>query len=428
MTHEPEPTTAFCRRSLMAGWHYRDCHSDAVMIPTSLTRPSAPLILACMKRQSTGHQLAHYRAEFPIFQRQIYLNSCSLGALSTRVEQRVTDYLREWHARGASAWYDVWWQALSDLRVGYAEVINAAASEIALHSSVSTATSVLASAIDYRQRPRVVTTSLDFPTVAYQWLVKQPAGVEVVTVESPDGISVPLDALADAVDDRTALVATSHVFFTTGAIQDITTLASIAHERGALCFVDAYQSVGQLPFEVHETGVDFLCAGGLKWLLGGPGIVFLYVREELVQELVPTVSGWFANEHQFDFDPCEIRWHKDARRFEQGTPSLAAVFAQLGGLGIIREIGVRTVREVVKDLTDDLINRATESGLKPKVAANPEERAAIVMIPHADPTSQVKRLAEAGVIADARPGHVRLSPFFYNVKEDNVAAIEVLRP
>jgi len=378
--------------------------------------------------QSSQHPLSHYREEFPIFEEKIYLNSCSLGALSTRAERRVAEYLRLWHARGAAAWYDVWWTALDDLRAGYGAVIGASPSEIALHASVSTATSVLASSIDYRGRPKVVTTTLDFPTVAYQWLAKWSAGVEVVVVESPDGISVPVQAIEEAVDDRTALVATSHVFFTTGAIQDISAVAQIAHARGAFCFVDAYQSVGQIPLDVHQTGVDFLCAGGLKWLLGGPGIVFLYVRGDLVGQLVPTVSGWFAHERQFDFDPCRIAWRSDARRFEQGTPSLAAAFAQLGGLEIIREIGVPVIREVVRDLTDDLIARATEAGLRPRVASDSERRAAIVTIPHSDPTQQVRRLAEANIIADARPGHVRLSPFFYNIKDDNVAAIEILKP
>jgi len=372
------------------------------------------------------HALAHYRAEFPIFAEKIYLNSCSLGALSTRVEHRVADFHSIWHARGASAWYDVWWEALGDLRDGYAQVIAARPSEIALHASVSTATAVLASVIDYGNRPKVVTTTLDFPTVAYQWLVKRPSGVELVVVDSPDGISVPVEAIAEAVDDRTALVATSHVFFTSGAIQDIKAIAKVAHENGALCFVDAYQGVGQIPLDVHDTGVDFLCAGGLKWLLGGTGIVFLYVRDELTRELVPTVSGWFANERQFEFDLREIAWHNDARRFEQGTPALPSVFTQLGGLEIILEIGVPAIRNVVKDLTEDLIAGARSAGLKPKVHPHPECRAAIVMVPHEDPSGQVKRLADANIIADARPGHVRLSPFFYNLKEDNVAAIEVL--
>jgi selenocysteine lyase/cysteine desulfurase len=373
-----------------------------------------------------AHKLARYRSEFPIFERQIYLNSCSLGALGRRSRARVEEMLDLWETRGASAWYDVWWQALIDIRSGYGSVIGAEPSEIALHASVSTATAVLASAIDYTRRPKVVTTSLDFPTVAYQWLAKRPAGVEIEIVESPDGISVPPELIAKAVDQRTALVATSHVFFTSGAIQDIKAISQAAHAKGALCFVDGYQSVGQIPFDIHETGVDFLTAGGLKWLLGGTGIVFLYVRSDLAKTLHPTVTGWFAHERQFAFDPRDIEWHDDARRFEQGTPSLSAVYAQLGGLELIREIGIPDIRSTVVELTEDLISRAREAGFKPKVASAAKNRSAIVMIPASDPAAEVKRLAQAGIIADARPGHVRLSPFFYNLVEDNAAAIEAL--
>lgn len=372
------------------------------------------------------HALSHYRAEFPVFRQKTYLNSCSLGALSARSRARVGEFLDLWDARGASAWYDTWWGALDQVRDGYARVIGARASEIALHASVSTATGVLGSALDYGRRRKVVTTSLDFPTVAYQWLAKRPQGVEVVVVESPDGITVPPDLITRAVDDQTALVATSHVYFTSGAVQDIEAVAAAAHARGALCYIDAYQSAGQIPVDVHAAGVDFLTAGGLKWLLGGPGIVFLYVRDGLAGDLEPTVTGWFAHEHQFDFDPRSIEWRAGARRFEQGTPALAAVYSQLGGLEVVHEVGVPAIREVVSDLTEDLISRAREHGLKPKVAGRPEDRTAIVMIPAADPAAQVRRLAAADIVADARPGHVRLSPYFYNIFEDNAAAIQAL--
>ena len=372
------------------------------------------------------HPLVHYRAEFPIFREKIYLNTCSLGALSTRVRDRVAHFLDQWEMHGAPAWYAIWLDTCAKLRDEYAAIIGADQDEIALHASVSTATGVLASALDHSLRNKVVTTSLDFPTVPYQWLAKAERGIELVVVDSPDGISVPLDALADAVDDRTALVATSHVFFTTGALLDLKAVAEIAHSRGALCFVDAYQSVGQIPLDVHRAGVDFLSAGGLKWLLGGPGIVFLYVRRELHETLRPSVTGWFASQRQFDFDPRVMTWHRSARRFEQGTPSVAAVHAQLGGLEIINEIGVSNIRKVTRELTDDLIDRATTAGLHPTVAADSEDRSAIVMIPNERPHEGVQRLAEADVIADARPGHVRLSPFFYNVKDDNAAAIDVL--
>jgi kynureninase len=372
------------------------------------------------------HALARYRAEFPIFEHKTYLNTCSLGALGRRSRRRLESFLQQWEERGAAAWYDVWWESLAELRTRYARLIGARETEIALHASVSTATAVLASALQYNERSKVVTTSLDFPTVAYQWLAKGDMGVEVVVVESPDGITVPLDALARAVDDRTALVATSHVCFTSGWIQDIRAVADLAHAKGALCYVDAYQSVGQIPIDVHAAGVDFLSAGGLKWLLGGPGIVFLYVREELIRGLTPTVTGWFAHERQFDFDPRSIQWHGDARRFEQGTPALAAVHTQLGGLDVVEEIGPPALRAVSRDLTEDLIQRATRAGLNPRVASKADERSAIVMIPRSDPAASVRQLAEAGVIVDARPGHVRISPFFYNLPEDYDTAIGIL--
>jgi selenocysteine lyase/cysteine desulfurase len=272
----------------------------------------------------------------------------------------------------------------------------------------------------------VVVTSLDFRTLAYQWLAKRARGVELVVVESPDQISVPVEAIARAVDDRTALVATSHVYFTSGAIQDIQRVADVARKCGALTLIDAYQAVGQVPVDVKAAGVDFLTAGGLKWLLGGPGIVLLYVRDELARRLAPTIAGWFGQKNQFAFDPRAFELHDDARRFELGTPALAAVYAQLGGLDYIDEIGVPAIRRVTAALTEDLVARAGEYGFRPKVAPRAEDRSAIVMLPAADPAAGVRHLAAGGIIADARPGHVRLSPFFYNVQDDHVSALERL--
>jgi len=178
--------------------------------------------------------------------------------------------------------------------------------------------------------------------------------------------------------------------------------------------------------DVKAAGVDFLTAGGLKWLLGGPGIVLLYVRDELARRLAPTIAGWFGHKDQFAFDPRGLELHDDARRFELGTPALAAVYAQLGGLDYIDEIGVPAIRRVTATLTEDLVARAREQGLRPKVAPRAEDRSAIVMLPAADPAAGVRHLAASGIIADARPGHVRLSPFFYNVQDDHVSALERL--
>jgi kynureninase len=367
-----------------------------------------------------------YRAEFPIFRRSIYLNSCSLGALSTRSRARVNEYLDLWETRGASAWYEIWWGALAELRTRYARLIGAAGGSIALHPNVSTALTAVAESLDYRRRPKVVVTSLDFPTVAYQWLARAGDGIEVVIIESPDGITVPVEAIARAVDDRTALVATSHVFFTSGAIQDVRALADAAHRRGALLLVDGYQAAGQLPVDVRALDADFYCSGGLKWLLGGTGVAFVYARPELWPTLTPRSSGWFAHREQFRFDPRSLELHDDARRLEAGTPPLMPVYAQLGGLELLEELGACEIRRRTMALAEDLIEGARAAGLRPKVAAAPEDRTAIVMLPSADPAGAVRRLAEAGIVADSRPGHVRVSPYFYNVPDDHRAAIERL--
>jgi kynureninase len=367
-----------------------------------------------------------YRAEFPIFRRSVYLNSCSLGALSTRSRAKVDEYLDLWETRGAAAWYEIWWAALAELRSRYARLIGAAEGSIALHPNVSTALTAVAESLDYRRRPKVVVTSLDFPTVAYQWLARAGEGVEVVIVESPDGVGVPVEAIARAIDDRTAIVATSHVFFTSGAIQDVRALADAAHRKGALLLVDGYQAAGQLPVDVGALDVDFYCSGGLKWLLGGAGVAFMYARPGLWPTLAPRASGWFAHREQFRFDPRTLELHDDARRLEAGTPPLMPVYAQLGGLEILEELGAREIRRRTMALAEDLIELARAAGLRPRVAPTPEERTAIVMLPSADPAAAVRRLAEAGIVADSRPGHVRISPYFYNVPDDHRAAIERL--
>ncbi len=367
-----------------------------------------------------------HRDEFPIFQHSVYLNSCSLGALSRRARARVDEYLDLWENRGAAAWYDVWWAALDELRGAYGRIVGAPGSEIALHPSISSALTAVGESLDYGKRPKVIVTSLDFPTIAYQWLAKAARGVEVVVLESPDDTRIPLEMYERAVDDRTAIVATSHVFFTSGAIQDVAAIAGIAHRHGALALVDGYQAAGQIPVDVKALGVDFYCAGGLKWLLGGTGVAFLYASPELTPNLEPEATGWFAHREQFRFDPRSLEFHADARRFEAGTPPLMPVYAQLGGLEIVEALGRAEIRRLTMALTEDLIEQARAAGLRPKVAPDPAERSAIVMLPSTDPHRDVTRLADAHIVTDARPGHVRISPYFYNVRDDHRAAIEQL--
>ena len=369
-----------------------------------------------------------YREEFPIFRQSVYLNSCSLGALSRRSRARVNTYLDQWETRGASAWYDTWWQALADLRSAYGRVVGAPAGTIALHPNISSALTSIAESLDYRRRPKVVVTSLDFPTIAYQWLARVPHGIEVVVLQSPDGIRVPLELYERAIDDRTALVATSHVFFTSGHIQDAGAIARIAHRRGALALIDGYQAAGQIEVDVQAMDADFYASGGLKWLLGGTGIAFVYARADLLPTLAPKAAGWFSHREQFRFDPNALELHDDARRLESGTPALMPVYAQLGGLELLDEIGIDAIRRETSALTEDLVMQARARGFKPKVAATVAERSGIVMLPSDDPARDVRHLAAAGIITDARPGHVRVSPYFYNVPDDHRALLEHLAP
>lgn len=363
-----------------------------------------------------------WRAEFPILERKTYLNSCSLGALSIRSEARLRAFLDEWHEHGASAWYETWMGRLAELRRGVAALMGGREAEVALTASVSAALTVVASALDYAKRPKVVVSELDFPTLAYQWLARP--DVEVVRVPSEDGVTIDPARFADAVDDRTAVLATSHVFFTTGAIQGLPALADIAHRKGALFLVDAYQSVGQVPLDVRAAGADIVIAGPLKWLLGGPGLSYLWVREP--RALTPTVAGWFGAADQFAFDSSRLAFKEDARRFELGTPALHAVHTALGGQEIIEEVGVPAIHERNRGLTEILVGGARDAGFPLRVAPDPEARSAIVMIGHDDPPAAVARLAEAGVVVDWRPGWVRVSPHFYNTEEEVERVVDEL--
>ncbi len=367
-----------------------------------------------------------YRSEFPIFDSAIYLNSCSLGALSRRARAALAEFLDLWDRRGASAWYDVWLSAADELRSAFAQLIGAEPAEVALAPSISAGLSAVLSAVEFGRRRKVITTELDFPTLVYAFLARRAVGVETVVLPSADGISVPVEAFEDAIDDRTAVVATSHVYYTTGAIQDVAALARLAHEHGALCMIDAYQSTGQVPVDARRLGADVLMTGALKWLLGGQGLAFLYVRRERLDALEPTAVGWFGVEDPFAFDPRRLRLRRDARRFEQGTPSVPTVYTARAGLGVVAEIGVDRIRRRVSSLTEDLLARARSAGLRVRCAERREERSGIVMVEHPDPPAAVMRLGAARVIADHRRGAVRLSPHFYNTTEDNAAAVRVL--
>jgi selenocysteine lyase/cysteine desulfurase len=313
---------------------------------------------------------------------------------------------------------------LAELRTRVGSMIGARDGEVALAASTSAALSVLGSAFDYSKRSRVIVAELDFPTVAYQWMVRP--GVELIRIPSDDGVSIDPDRVADAIDERTAVVSISHVFVTTGAIQEMQPIADAARRHGALFLIDAYQSAGQVPIDVVALGADALVTGPLKWLLGGPGLAYVYVRDEWLRELNPTITGWFAARDQFDFDIHAFQFKDDARRFELGTPALPTVHSALGGQDIIDEIGVVPIRERNSDLTEHLLVRLDAHGMRFRGASDARARSALVMIPHDEPVRAVQHLADQGIIVDSRPGYVRVSPHFYNTHDEIDRFVDVL--
>src|SRR5579859_1070715 len=371
-------------------------------------------------------ELLRYRDEFPILQRKIYLNSCSLGALSRRSMDAMARFQDTWNEYGAQAWYSIWMGERAALREKFARLIGAQPHEIALATNVSAALSEIATGLDLGDRNRVVMADMDFPTLAYQWLAKQRAGMGVAFVDSPDHSSLPAELFERAVDDRTGLVATSRVFFLSGYIQDVRRLADIAHQHGALLLVDDYQGTGQIPLDVKALDVDFLVSGTLKWLMGGPGVAFAYVREDLISRLHPTITGWFGSRDQFQFRTKEFAYRDDAQRLEAGTPAIAPVYAASAALDIVLEIGVERIRERTRWLADDLVRRVREHGWKVRSPLDGSHRSSIVLLELERPEELVQSLTERGIIVDSRPGLLRISPHFYNSVEENDAVVSAL--
>jgi selenocysteine lyase/cysteine desulfurase len=359
------------------------------------------------------------RAEFPILRTHTYLNSCSLGALSHRAEAYLDEFRERWHSMGASAWYEHWMGRMTLLRSKVEGFLGGETGSVALLPSTSSALSSVAESVHAAMeggRNRVVCSELDFPTLGYQWAVKP--DIEMVILPSPDGVRMDLEQFAAAVDDRTLFLATSHAFFTTGFVQDIQQLARIAHEAGAYCFIDGYHGAGQVVLSVADTGVDFYTTGPLKWLCGGPGLAYLYVRPELVEVLDPRIVGWFGAKNAFDFEIRQFEPHRDAKRFEMGTPALPTVHTAIGGQEIIDDVGIEAIAARNRQLTDFLTAGCAEAGFSLTTSSDPERRSAIVMIRHPDPAGAVAHLAQSGIIVDHRPGHVRVSPHFYNTEEE----------
>ncbi len=371
-------------------------------------------------------ELVEYRSEFPILQRKTYMNSCSLGALSLRSMRGLETFMEMWNEWGAHAWYEIWMGEIAKVREQFASIIGAQVHEVAIAPSVSAALSSIATALDYSKRNKVLLAGMDFPTLAYQWLVKERLGIQCEFVESPDHIYTPPELFEDRIDDRTALIATSRVFFTSGYIQDVRAVADIAHKHGAYVLIDDYQGTGQIPLDVVAMDIDFLVTGTLKWLMGGPGLALVYIREGLIPQLQPTITGWFGHREQFKFKTREFEFRQDAARVEMGTPAVPTVYSANGGLEIVKEISVESICERTRYLTNDLIARAREKGWTVRAPNEPEHRSSIVMLELEHPEEIVKSLVERDIVTDSRPGLLRVSPYFYNTIEENAIVIDAI--
>ncbi|MHB8573186.1 MAG: aminotransferase class V-fold PLP-dependent enzyme [Candidatus Dormibacteria bacterium] len=335
-------------------------------------------------------------------------------------------FLALWHEKGARAWYEDWMEEVARLEALYARTIGADPDEVAFHPSVSSALATVASCLDDPARPEVLMSDLDFPTVGHQFLARERLGTRPVFAPSPDGIHMPVGAFEPLLGPRTALLATLHVYFTTGCIQDLRTLAEMAHGAGALCLGDGYQAVGSMPIDVHDLGVDFYVGGSLKFLCGGPGAAFLYVRRDLHQRLRPTTTGWFSQREQFAFRVTELDYADDAVRFRTGTPPTAAVYAAAAGCEVILEAGLQRIRDRQVELTTRLTEGARELGLELASPTDAEGRGGLVLIRTENPDQVVADLLREGTVIDHRPGKIRVSPHYYNTVEECDLLLEQL--
>ena len=369
-----------------------------------------------------------WRDEFPVTSELLYLNSCSLTPLPRRGREALDRFAREWSELGGRAWTDHWIGELEALRGDLAGVLGVAAGDIALEPSVSAALVGVGSSFDYSRRPKVVVSDLDFPTDGHTWLALAARGVAVEFVRSPDRVRVPLELFERAVDERTALVCTGHVYYTSGQIQDVRALAEICHRKGASLVVDAYQSIGAFAFDAAASGVDYLVGGTLKWLMGGPGMAFLYARREVAERARPGALGWWGVADPFAFDVEHLAYGPGARRVEYGTPSVAAAYTARAGLSLLADVGVETVRRRHMELSQRLVDGALAQGWRLRCPTNAAQRTSIVTLEHADAPGAVEALRRSGCIADSRPGIMRLSPHYFNTADEIDAALEMLAP
>jgi selenocysteine lyase/cysteine desulfurase len=354
------------------------------------------------------------RGRFPVFRDKVYVNSCSQGALSDTVRAAYEEYLDGWDENGAE--WEHWVERSEAARAAFAALLGAAADDVAIQTSVSAAVSGLVSAIQFRgERNRIVISENEFPTIGQIAHAQELRGAEVVQVEPHP------EAFAAAIDERTALVASTLVSFRTGAVHDVEAIYGVAREHGALMLVDGYQGIGAIPLEAAKAG-DVVVGGTVKYLLASAGLAFMALRPGLVDELVPVQTGWFADENVFDMQIASYRPHRSGRRFDAGTPPVPNIYAGVAGVGLIADVGVERIQKHVRELVVRLVAGLYE--LKGTLAAVPH--GPLVCIRSTDAPALVAAVAGDGVVASERDSNLRVSLHLYNTDEDVDAVLAAL--
>ena len=374
--------------------------------------------------------LLAFRGEFPILERTTYLVSNSLGAMPRAVPDRLAEYVDQWAELGVRAWAgaDGWWQMPIAVGDEIAPLIGAGPGEVAMVPNVTIAQAAVLSALDYTPpRDTIVMTALDFPSVRYVYdSLAARLGARIVVVPSDDGVSIDTDRLLSAIDDRTRLVAISHVLFRSAYIMDVGVICRHAHAVGALVSLDSFHAVGVIPVDVKAADVDFLTAGVLKWLCGGPGGCFLYASPTVRDAVAPTFTGWQAHTRPFGFEP-EMDYAPGMWRWLNGTPVIPALFAAMEGPRIVRRAGIERIREKSVRQTTRLIELADAREYRVTAPRDPARRGGTVAfdVPHAYGVAQA--LLAEGVIIDYRPNAgIRIAPHFYTSDDELERAVSLI--
>jgi len=369
---------------------------------------------------------AAVRGEFPILAHATYLNACSQGALSHRVRAAYEEYLAGWDENGAE--WEHWVERAEAARAGFARLLHAQPDEVAVTTSVSQGVSGIVSALPLERggRTRIVISEYEFPTIGQIAHAQELRGAEVVHVRpDPDG-SIPVERFAEAIDERTALVCCTTISYRTGHRHDVAGIAAVAHAHGALVLADSYQAAGAIELDTRSLGADFVTGGTVKYLLGSAGLGFLWVRGSLLPELLPTQTGWFADEDIFRMDISDYSPHATARRFDAGTPPVPNIYAGVAGLSLVEETGVPAIEEHVRGLNTRLIEGLAGLGATVVTPADPARRGPLVCVRSTDAPALVASLAEERIICSLRDQNLRVAAHFYNTDEDVDTLLDAL--